>query len=128
MDELTRIRLETRGFAADVGAMRASLEGVLGAGADRAGRAVEASLLRAVRTGKLGFEDLKRVAIGSLDAIAAAAVRSGLDAILGGRTGGVVGRGTPGACVRGPPSCRCPARLWTTVPSSDGTCGRVAHP
>ena len=88
MDELTGIRLDTRGFAADVQAMRSSLEGVLGAGADRAGRAVEQSLLRAVRTGKLGFEDLKRVAIQSLDAIAAAAVKNGLDAILGGRSGG----------------------------------------
>ncbi|MDB5696058.1 MAG: tail tape measure protein, partial [Sphingomonas bacterium] len=92
MDEVDRlmagVRLDTRGFAADVAVMRASLEGVLGAGADRAGRAVEASLLRAVRTGKLGFEDLKAVALRSLDAIAAAALKGGLAAILGGGANG----------------------------------------
>lgn len=104
------VRLDTRGFASDVAAMRGTLEGALGAGADRAGRAVEASLLRAVRTGKLGFDDLRKVAIQSLDAIAAAAVKTGLAAILGGQGGGnggllaVLGgaRGLPGKATGGP--------------------------
>ena len=102
------VRLDTRGFASDVAAMRASLEGALGAGADRAGRAVEASLLRAVRTGKFGFEDLRKVAIQSLDAIAAAAVKNGLHAILGGvSTGGLLSAlggasGLPGRATGGP--------------------------
>ena len=116
MDEIDKliagVRLDTRGFAAEVQAMRASLEGTLGAGADRAGRAVEQSLLRAVRTGKLGFEDLKTVAIRSLDAIAAAALKNGLAAIFGARSGGLAGGlagalaglvgGLPGRATGGP--------------------------
>lgn len=112
MDEIDKliagVRLDTRGFAAEVQAMRATLEGTLGAGADRAGRAVETSLLRAVRTGKLGFEDLKTVAIRSLDAIAAAALKNGLAAIFGGRSGGLAGAlagvvgGLPGRATGGP--------------------------
>ena len=50
-----QVRVDTQGFCRDVEAMRASLEGSLGDGATRAGRTIEASLLRAVRTGKLGF-------------------------------------------------------------------------
>ena len=102
MDEWADVRLDTRGFAQDVAAMRGSLEGALGAGADRAGRAVEASLLRAVRSGKLGFDDLKRVAVQSLDAIAAAAVKNGLATILGGAVGGS-GAGGLQAAVAGLP-------------------------
>ena len=113
MDEVDRligaVRLDTRGFAADVAGMRASLEGSLGAGADRAGRAVEASLLRAVRTGKLGFDDLKATALRALDAIAAGALKSGLQALLGGSGGGLTGvlsglltGGLPGRATGGP--------------------------
>ena len=109
MDEglLVGVRADGRGFAADVAAMRASLEGTLGAGADRAGRSVEASLLRAVRTGKLGFEDLRSVAVRSLDAIAAAALKGGLQAVLGGAGGGLSGvlsgaLGLPGRATGGP--------------------------
>lgn len=103
------VRLDTRGFSSDVATMRATLEGALGTGADRAGRAVEVSLLRAVRSGKLGFDDLKRVAIQSLDAIAAAAVKNGLAAIFGGGGGEASllavlggGRGLPGKATGGP--------------------------
>ena len=109
MDELlTGVRLDTRGFASDVAAMRVSLEGALGAGADRAGRSVEASLLRAVRTGKLGFDDLRRVAVSALDAIAASAVKNGIGAIVGGAAGGGITRlltgalGLPGKATGGP--------------------------
>lgn len=111
MDEtMAGVRLDTRGFATDVAAMRSTLEGALGAGADRAGRAVELSLLRAVRSGKLGFDDLRKVAVQSLDAIAGAALKNGLAAILGGRSagggllaalGGLPGRATGGAVVAG---------------------------
>lgn len=109
-----RVRADTQSFARDVAAMRGSLEGPLGAGAERAGRAVEGALLRAVRTGKLGFEDLRRAALSVMEEIGAAAVRGGLDAVLGGggrSTGagllslaaGVVG-GAPGRSVGGPVS------------------------
>ena len=78
------VRADTQGFARDVSAMKAELDGPLAQGAERAGRMLETTLLRAVRTGKLGFEDLKRVALSVLADIANAALRNGLDAILGG--------------------------------------------
>lgn len=97
MDEVDRmvigVRADTRGLAQDVATMRGDLEGVLGTGATRAGRAVETALLRAVRTGKLGFDELKAVALSALDAIAASAVKAGIGAILSGRGGG--GSGAP---------------------------------
>lgn len=82
------VRADTAAFASDVAAMRAELEGPLAAGAERAGRAIENALVRAIRTGKLGFEDLKRVALSAMAEIAAASIRGGLGAILGGGSGG----------------------------------------
>lgn len=106
------VRADTAGFARDVAAMRGTLDGPFAAGAERAGRALETTLLRAVRTGSLGFEDLKRVALSALSEIAAAALRGGIGAILGGATkapagggllsllGGVLG--LPGRATGGP--------------------------
>ena len=86
-DEVERLTLQVRadtgGFARDVADMKAQLDGPLQAGADKAGRAIETTLLRAVRTGQLGFDDLRKTALSVLDSIAAAALKSGLDAILG---------------------------------------------
>lgn len=112
------VRADTQGFARDVRTMRGSLDDVFGAGVDRAGAALETTLLRAIRTGKLGFEDLKRVALSVMAEIAAAAIRSGLDAILGGgsergRNGGLLtlatsalsgALGLPGRATGGPVS------------------------
>ncbi len=84
MDDLVAVPLDTGAFARDVAAMRAELQGALGAGAERAGDAIERGLLRAVRTGKLGFEDLKRTALAALAEIAALQVRQGLSAAFGG--------------------------------------------
>lgn len=78
------VRADRRAFAAEVDAMRATLESGLGAGADRAGRAIEASLLRAARTGRFGFEDLRRVALSALSEIARGALSAGFGAIGGG--------------------------------------------
>lgn len=86
-DALVRVRADTRGFAADVEAMRDALEGPLAEGAERAGRAIESALTRAVRTGKLGFEDLQRVAASAMAEIARGAISSGLGAIFGGGGG-----------------------------------------
>lgn len=87
-DEIERmvigVRADTAGFARDVEAMRDVLRGPLQRDADRAGHAIEAALLRAVRTGKLGFDDLKRTALAVLGEIAAAAVSRGIGAVLGG--------------------------------------------
>lgn len=109
------VRADTAGFARDVDAMRATLDGPLGAGVDRAGRAIESALGKALRTGSFGFEDLRKVALSVLNDIAAAAVRSGLQAILGGGGGGgsdggllsVLGSlfgGAPGRATGGPVS------------------------
>ena len=87
-DEIERlvigVRADTAGFARDVAAMRETLGGGLSADATRAGRAIESALGRAVRTGKLGFDDLKRSALAVLGEIAAAAVSGGIGAVLGG--------------------------------------------
>jgi phage-related minor tail protein len=83
------VRAEVSGFARDVEAMRGTLEGPLVAGADKAGRLIENSLLRAVRTGKTGFEDMRRVVLGVMAEIAASALRTGLASIgVGTKTGG----------------------------------------
>lgn len=110
------VRADTAGFAKDVGTMRDGLEGPLAAGADRAGRAIENALLRAVRSGKLGFDDLKSVALAALSEIAAASLRQGIAALLGGGKdpggsgGGLLGAilglfgGAPGKATGGPVS------------------------
>ncbi|HEX8389213.1 MAG TPA: tail tape measure protein [Sphingomonas sp.] len=95
---MVRVRADAGAFRRDVAEMRASLEGPLEAGAERAGRAVEGALSRAVRTGKLGFDDLKRAALSVLAEIAGAAVRQGLGGGAGGILGGLLGgagRGDP---------------------------------
>lgn len=101
------VRADASGLARDVAEMRAGLEGPLSAGAARAGRAIEGSLLRAVRTGQLGFEDLRRGVLAVMDAIAAAALRTGIDAAAGGSLGQVLGAvvsGAPGRATGGPVS------------------------
>lgn len=86
------VRADTAAFAKDVGDMRAQLEGPFAAGVERAGRLLESALVRAIRTGKLGFDDLKRLALSAMEEIAAAAIRSGIGAVLGGgKSGGGAG-------------------------------------
>ena len=89
---MVAVRADTTGFARDVDTIRAQLEGPLADSATRAGRAIEDGLTRAIRTGKLGFEELKAVALSALEAIAASAIKSGIGAILGG--GGSGGGGS----------------------------------
>ena len=110
MDEVERmavgVRADTAGFAREVDTMRATLEGELGAGAERAGRSIERALLRAARTGQFGFDDLKATALGVLAEIARAAVRGGVQAAAGsGSIGGVLAGllgGLPGRATGGP--------------------------
>jgi len=78
---------------------RCAPSGPFAAGIDQAGRMLENSLVRALRTGKLGFEDLKRVALSAMAEIASAAIRSGLNSIFnggGGDSGGGGGGGSSG--------------------------------
>ena len=132
------VRADTQGFAQDVETMRSGLDGPLASGAERAGRTIERSLLRAVQTGKFGFEDLRRVAMSAMDAIARDALRGGLDKLFGGSSssggglggflGGLAGSlfgGAPGRATGGPVS---PGRAYRVgergpelfVPTSSG--------
>ncbi len=139
---IVSVRADTQAFARDVEAMRAGLEGPMSAGADRAGRAIEGALLKAVRSGKLGFDDLKSVALSVLDAIAAAALREGLGSV-GGSSGqglastliGLVGGlfGAPGRATGGPVSPGRP--YWVGergpelfVPTSAGSVAAAGTP
>lgn len=85
------VRADVRAFSADVAAMRAGLDGPMADGADRAGRAIEGALLRAVRTGKFGFDDLRRVALSTMAEIARSALGAGVGSLFGG--GGKAGGG-----------------------------------
>jgi phage-related minor tail protein len=131
---IVSVRADTRGFARDVAEMRGSLEGPMEAGAERAGRALESVLLRAVRTGKAGFEDLRGAALGVLGEIAAEAMRGGIAPLVsgGGSGGGLLAGlagllgGAPGRATGGPVS---PGRAYVVgergpelfVPASAGS-------
>ncbi len=140
MDEVDRmmvgVRADTAGFAREVETMRGTLEGSLGQGAERAGRSIEAALLRAVRSGKLGFDDLKGVALAVLGDIAKAAVRGGIGAMTGSASlsGALIGLlGLPGRATGGPVS---PGRGYVVgergpelfVPTASGRVESAAAP
>ena len=80
---LIDVRANTRGFAEDVARMRQDLDGELVAGFSRAGEALERSLLRAIRRGSLGFEDLQASASKAIDRIASQALKLGIGQIFG---------------------------------------------
>ena len=93
VDELlVSVRADTRGFAADVAAMRSQFDTTLVGGFASAGSVLERSLLGALRKGSLGFDDLKRTALSALDQIAARALRIGIDSVVpqGSGVGGVL--------------------------------------
>jgi len=88
-------------FTSDIAQMRAQLEGPLVSSANKAGQAIEAGLLGAVRSGKLGFEDLGKTALTVLSQIASAAVGgsgglAGFASSLFGTGSGAAGRATGG--------------------------------
>ena len=144
------VRADTQGFARDVATMRAEMDGPFAAGMERAGQTLQNSLVRAIQTGKFGFEDLRRVALSVLSEIAGAAIRSGLNSISGnaggggqggllGTIGSIVGSlfGAPGRATGGPVS---PGRAYRVgengpelfVPTSagrveTGSSGRGGH-
>ncbi|MEQ8311688.1 MAG: tail tape measure protein [Sphingopyxis sp.] len=95
MDEIDEmvvaVRADTGAFRREIAALRDDLRGPLVQGADDAGRAIERALSRAITTGKLGFEDLKRLALSVMADIARAAISGGIGAALGG--GGASGGG-----------------------------------
>ncbi|MEM9310493.1 MAG: tail tape measure protein [Pseudomonadota bacterium] len=111
-DELViDVRASTQGFAADLETIRRSVDTSLLDGFDKAGASLERSLVSALRTGSLGFDDLKRIAFRSLDEIASHALKSGIGDLFGGQTGGLGGLlgqsigalfGLPGRATGGP--------------------------
>ncbi|NIJ39314.1 phage-related minor tail protein [Sphingopyxis panaciterrae] len=121
MDEIDEmvvaVRADTGAFRRDIAAMRGELDGPLVAGAEHAGRAIEGALSRAIRTGKLGFEDLKRLILSVMADVARVAISNGLGAAMGGGGsgggGGLLSLGTsvamalfgaPGRATGGPVS------------------------
>jgi hypothetical protein len=100
---LVDVRASTEGFSRDIARMRASVDGELVGGFTRAGDVLERGLTGAIRRGSLGFDDLKRVALRSLDEIAAQALHTlfsslggaggsgGLSTLLGSAVGGLLG-------------------------------------
>jgi len=119
IDELVvAVRADTGAFRRDIAAMRSELDGPLVAGAERGGRAIEGALSRAIRTGKLGFEDLKRLVLSVMNDVARAAISNGIGAAMGsgggsGGGGGLLSLGTsiamalfgaPGRATGGPVS------------------------
>ena len=109
---LIDVRANTQGFAADIAAMRGTFDGTLVDGFGRAGEIHERGLVGAIRKGRLGFEDLQRIALRVLDDIAARALDGLFDGIGGGGGGGGVGGllngligsvlGLPGCATGGP--------------------------
>lgn len=92
------VRADTGRFAQDIATMRAQLDGPFSAGAQRAGQVLETSLSRALRTGKFGFDDLRKVALAALADIAQAAIKAGMAQAgiaggIGGAIGGAIGGG-----------------------------------
>ncbi|MFL6725353.1 MAG: tail tape measure protein [Sphingomicrobium sp.] len=83
------VRADTTSFARDVASMRSELEGPLVSGAGRAGRMIDNALARAITTGKVGFDDLKKVALSAMAEIAQASLR----ALFSSPGGGGVGSG-----------------------------------
>jgi phage-related minor tail protein len=105
------VRADVGGFSRDVAAMRGQLDGPLSEGAAQAGDVIDRALSRAIRSGKLGFDDLRRTALTVLGEIASATVRNGVGSLLGGGGGGLAGTigsllpkvlGFPGRATGGP--------------------------
>lgn len=102
------VRADTAGFAKDVSAMRAELDGPLAAGASRAGRMIEGALAKAITTGKFGFDDLRRVALSAMSEIATASLRALVAGTGGGGAAGSplsslgIALGLPGRATGGP--------------------------
>ncbi len=94
IDEMmVTVRADTGAFRRDIAALRAELGGPLVAEAEQAGRAIERALSRAIVSGKLGFEDLKRLALSVMTDIARAAISNGIGAAMGGGSGSGSGSG-----------------------------------
>lgn len=107
---IVQVRADTRAFASDVQTLATTLDDGLAVGMEAAGRRMEVALDRFVRTGKFGFEDLKRVALSALADIASAQISGAL-----GQLGGLGGGGGWGGW----------GGIFSTVLSAVGLAGRA---
>ena len=110
------VRATSDGFASDLAQIKGTLDNSLLSGFDRAGATLERGLLRALRSGNLGFEDLRRTAFQAIDQITAHALQAGLNSVfstgqggsggIGGILGSAIGSlfGLPGRATGGPVS------------------------
>ena len=111
---LIAVRADTGGLDRDVAAMKSSLTGGLGDGADKAGKSIGTALAKAAGDGKLSFDGLKTAALKALDEVASAALKAGVGAAIGGAgSAGLTGLassllgsflGLPGRATGGPVS------------------------
>jgi len=112
------VRADTASFARDVASMRGQLEGPLATGAQSAGRTIDNALAKAITTGKIGFDDLKKVALTAMNQIAQASLRGLFDSVgTGGLGSGLISGltslvgslfGSPGRATGGPVSAGRP--------------------
>ncbi|RKF20577.1 tail tape measure protein [Altericroceibacterium spongiae] len=93
---LVDVRASTQGFRTDIETMRGTLDTTLVDGFAKAGDVLESGLLRAIRRGHLGFDDLKRAALTTMSEIAAQAVQSGIGSLFGDRRTGPPSPGSAG--------------------------------
>jgi phage-related minor tail protein len=129
------VRADTASFARDVATMRGQLEGPLATGATSAGRTIDNALAKAITSGKVGFDDLKKVALSAMAQIAQASLRNLFGSVGdGGLGGGIVNGlsglisslfGSPGRATGGPVSAGRPYVVGERgpelfVPSSGG--------
>jgi hypothetical protein len=105
---LIEVRAGTEGFSQGVKDMRREFDATLVEGLGRAGDVLERGLLGAIRKGSLGFDDLRRIALGVINDIAAQAVQTlfaGLGAGGAGGAasglGGILGGGDSGGVLKG---------------------------
>jgi hypothetical protein len=109
-DLVVRVRADTGGFMSGLSDIQRTLDGPFAAGLDRAGGGLSRALGRALSDGKLGFDDLRRLALSALSDIAQGALRLDLGGLFGGGRGGLLGGlvgsllGLPGRATGGPVS------------------------
>lgn len=105
------VQANTQGFAEEFKRLQGTVDTTLVDGFSRAGNVLERGLLGAIRKGSLGFDDLKRIALTTVNEIAAQAVGSLFNGGGGGSggagglfsLGGIVGSilGLPGRATGG---------------------------
>lgn len=107
-DLVVKVRADTSGFLAGVSDMQRSLDGPFTAGLERAGTGLQRALGRALTDGKVGFDDLRRIALGALGDISRNALQLDLGGLFGsggasGGIGGLIGGllGLPGRATGG---------------------------